>query len=155
MDAEGSDHSLDDQGILVITPYNAQVKAIKDALPNFRIGTVDKFQGQEAPISIYSMATSSAEGGTRSARNPRQERVASAYRRRPLRPTPILQQPARRSPNSRLSLMRRLASLRRDGRSRSRSLGRGSCPPSFGSPDGGCQRWPPALSSTPGRDPGR
>ena len=33
MDAEGSAHSLDDQGILVITPYNAQVKAIKDALP--------------------------------------------------------------------------------------------------------------------------
>jgi len=28
-------------------------------LPNARIGTVDKFQGQEAPIAIYSMATSS------------------------------------------------------------------------------------------------
>ena len=65
MDAEGSAHSLDDQGILVITPYNAQVKAIKDALPNFRIGTVDKFQGQEAPISIYSMATSSADEAPR------------------------------------------------------------------------------------------
>ena len=65
VDAEGSDHSLDDQGILVITPYNAQVKAIKDALPDFRIGTVDKFQGQEAPISIYSMATSSADEAPR------------------------------------------------------------------------------------------
>ncbi len=64
-DAKGSAHSLDDQGILVITPYNAQVKAIKDALPDFRIGTVDKFQGQEAPISIYSMATSSADEAPR------------------------------------------------------------------------------------------
>ena len=43
--------------VLVITPYNAQVRAITEALPGFRIGTVDKFQGQEAPISIYSMAT--------------------------------------------------------------------------------------------------
>ncbi len=65
MDAEGSARSLDAQGILVITPYNAQVKAVKDALPDFRIGTVDKFQGQEAPISIYSMATSSAADAPR------------------------------------------------------------------------------------------
>jgi len=65
VNAEGSDHSLDEQDILVITPYNAQVKAIKDALPDFRIGTVDKFQGQEAPISIYSMATSSADEAPR------------------------------------------------------------------------------------------
>ena len=50
-DAEGLAHSLDDSDVLVITPYNAQVKAIRDALPGFHIGTVDKFQGQEAPIS--------------------------------------------------------------------------------------------------------
>ena len=47
--------------MLLITPYNAQVRALSEALPGFRIGTVDKFQGQEAPISIYSMATSSSE----------------------------------------------------------------------------------------------
>ena len=47
--------------VLLITPYNAQVRALSEALPGFRIGTVDKFQGQEAPISIYSMATSSSE----------------------------------------------------------------------------------------------
>ena len=64
-DAEGSTHVLDDSHVLVITPYNAQVKAIRDALPDFRIGTVDKFQGQEAPISIYSMATSSADEAPR------------------------------------------------------------------------------------------
>ena len=58
-DAEGSTHSLGGSDVLVITPYNAQVRAIRVALPDFRVGTVDKFQGQEAPIAIYSMATSS------------------------------------------------------------------------------------------------
>ena len=60
-DAEGTEHELTESDVLVITPYNAQVRAITEALPGFRIGTVDKFQGQEAPISIYSMATSSSE----------------------------------------------------------------------------------------------
>ena len=41
------------------------MKALADVLPGFRIGTVDKFQGQEAPISIYSMATSSPEEAPR------------------------------------------------------------------------------------------
>jgi uncharacterized protein len=48
--------SLDD--ILIIAPYNAQVFDLKDRIPGARIGTVDKFQGQEAPIVIYSMTTS-------------------------------------------------------------------------------------------------
>ena len=45
--------------ILIIAPYNAQVFELQDALPGARIGTVDKFQGQEAPIVVYSMTTSS------------------------------------------------------------------------------------------------
>jgi len=49
--------TLDD--ILIIAPYNAQVFEIQQRLPCARVGTVDKFQGQEAPIAIYSMATSS------------------------------------------------------------------------------------------------
>ncbi|MGO7860895.1 DEAD/DEAH box helicase [Rhizobium ruizarguesonis] len=49
--------SLDD--IVVITPYNSQVREIQKRLPDAKVGTVDKFQGQEAPIAIYSMATSS------------------------------------------------------------------------------------------------
>jgi len=49
--------TLDD--ILIIAPYNAQVFEIQQHLPNARVGTVDKFQGQEAAITIYSMATSS------------------------------------------------------------------------------------------------
>jgi predicted RecB family nuclease len=44
--------------ILIIAPYNAQVFELQDRIPGARVGTVDKFQGQEAPIVIYSMATS-------------------------------------------------------------------------------------------------
>jgi predicted RecB family nuclease len=45
--------------ILVVAPYNAQVSALRQKLPpGARIGTVDKFQGQEAPIVFYSMTTS-------------------------------------------------------------------------------------------------
>ncbi|MCB9190279.1 MAG: TM0106 family RecB-like putative nuclease [Flavobacteriales bacterium] len=51
--------------IKVITPYNAQVQAIKQRLPHLEVGTVDKFQGQEAPVIIYSVATSSLEEAPR------------------------------------------------------------------------------------------
>jgi len=46
--------------VLVVAPYNAQVSALQAALhAGARVGTVDKFQGQEAPIVIYSMTSSS------------------------------------------------------------------------------------------------
>ncbi|MGB9378024.1 MAG: TM0106 family RecB-like putative nuclease [Mycobacteriales bacterium] len=46
--------------VLVIAPYNAQVGRLRSRLPDAaRVGTVDKFQGQEAPVVIYSMASSS------------------------------------------------------------------------------------------------
>lgn len=51
--------------IKIITPYNAQVHGIKQRLPNLEVGTVDKFQGQEAPVIIYSVATSSMEEAPR------------------------------------------------------------------------------------------
>jgi AAA domain len=51
--------SLND--ILIVAPYNAQVSEIVERLPETPVGTVDKFQGQEAPIVIYSMATSGPE----------------------------------------------------------------------------------------------
>ena len=50
---------------MIVAPFNAQVAALQKALPNIRIGTVDKFQGQEAPIVIYSMASSSTEESPR------------------------------------------------------------------------------------------
>ncbi|MDW4499150.1 TM0106 family RecB-like putative nuclease [Sulfitobacter sp. D35] len=59
IDRDGDTHDLTLDDILVITPYNAQVFEIQQRLPGGRVGTVDKFQGQEAPIAIYSMATSS------------------------------------------------------------------------------------------------
>ncbi len=48
--------------IMVVSPYNAQVNALREALPAaVRVGTVDKFQGQEALVVLYSMASSSGE----------------------------------------------------------------------------------------------
>ena len=44
-----------------MAPYNAQVSDLLGRLPGHQVGTVDKFQGQEAPLVIYSMATSSPE----------------------------------------------------------------------------------------------
>jgi uncharacterized protein len=58
-DADGNEKLLALDDIMVITPYNAQVFEIQQHLPGVRVGTVDKFQGQEAPIAIYSTATSS------------------------------------------------------------------------------------------------
>lgn len=52
--------------VLVVAPCNAQVALIKAALPGgARLGTVDKFQGQEAPVVIYSMTSTSAEDAPR------------------------------------------------------------------------------------------
>ncbi|WP_154587591.1 AAA domain-containing protein, partial [Bordetella pertussis] len=52
--------TLDD--ILFVAPYNVQVNTLRAALPDgARVGTVDKFQGQEAQVVIVSMATSSGD----------------------------------------------------------------------------------------------
>lgn len=50
------------EDILVVTPYNLQVQKLKSLLPeDAKVGTVDKFQGQEAPVVLYSMVTSSGD----------------------------------------------------------------------------------------------
>ncbi len=56
--------------VIVVAPYNAQVKTIKAALESagmrdIRVGTVDKFQGQEALVSIVSLASSRADDADR------------------------------------------------------------------------------------------
>jgi predicted RecB family nuclease len=62
IDGDGDRRPVGWDDILIVAPYNAQVGEIKRRLPvTARVGTVDKFQGQEAPISIYSMTTSSPE----------------------------------------------------------------------------------------------
>lgn len=65
IDHNGEPHRVDYDDVLVVAPYNAQVGAILRAVPEARVGTVDKFQGQEAPISIYSMTTSTPEDAPR------------------------------------------------------------------------------------------
>ena len=65
IDMEGIERPLTGDDILIVSPYNAQVFNLADRIPNMRIGTVDKFQGQEAPVVIYSMATSSPEDAPR------------------------------------------------------------------------------------------
>jgi uncharacterized protein len=65
-DKTGEQDRLKLEDILVVAPYNAQVSALAKALPiGSRIGTVDKFQGQQAPLVIYSMATSAPEDAPR------------------------------------------------------------------------------------------
>jgi uncharacterized protein len=69
-DRDGKDQPITTRDILIVAPYNAQVQAITERLtalghPAARVGTVDKFQGQEAPVVIYSMATSSPEDAPR------------------------------------------------------------------------------------------
>jgi superfamily I DNA and/or RNA helicase len=59
VDREGKEATIGLDDILIIAPYNAQVFELQERIPRGRIGTVDKFQGQEAPIVIYSMTTSS------------------------------------------------------------------------------------------------
>ncbi len=50
----------------MVAPYNAQVAALGRRLGDTaRVGTVDKFQGQEAPVVIYSMTSSSAQDAPR------------------------------------------------------------------------------------------
>jgi uncharacterized protein len=65
-DKTGQQDKLKLGEILVVAPYNAQVSVLAKALPlDARVGTVDKFQGQQAPIVIYSMTTSTPEDAPR------------------------------------------------------------------------------------------
>jgi len=65
-DRDGATRPLRVEDILVVAPYNAQVRRLIETLPTgARVGTVDKFQGQEAPVVIYSMATSSIDDAPR------------------------------------------------------------------------------------------
>ena len=67
VDAKGIERPLAGSDVLVVAPYNAQVSRLSARLAGTgaRVGTVDKFQGQEAPVVIYSMATSSPEDAPR------------------------------------------------------------------------------------------
>ncbi|MFZ1744373.1 MAG: AAA domain-containing protein, partial [Nitrospirales bacterium] len=65
-DKDGITKPLDLEHFLFIAPYNAQVRALQVALPDgARVGSVDKFQGQEAPVCILSLCSSYGEYGSR------------------------------------------------------------------------------------------
>jgi predicted RecB family nuclease len=65
-DAKGVERRLTLDDVLVVAPYNRQVARLIDKLPvGARVGTVDKFQGQQAPVVIYSTASSSADEAPR------------------------------------------------------------------------------------------
>jgi predicted RecB family nuclease len=69
-DQDGAEHPIGPADVLIVTPYNAHIRAIQSALAasghdGYMVGTVDKFQGRQAPVVIYSMATSSADEAPR------------------------------------------------------------------------------------------
>lgn len=65
IDENKQQHVLNHSHIKIITPYNSNVFELKKTITGVEIGTVDKFQGQEAPIIIYSLASSTPEDAPR------------------------------------------------------------------------------------------
>jgi superfamily I DNA and/or RNA helicase len=68
-DREGNTRELGPADLLILSPFNAQVNRIRNRLgawgAGIRVGTVDRFQGQEAPVVIYSTASSTAQDAPR------------------------------------------------------------------------------------------
>jgi uncharacterized protein len=64
-DRNGNERPLTKDDVMIVAPYNAQVTALRAALPGVRVGTVDKFQGQQAPVVIVSLTTSSPDEAPR------------------------------------------------------------------------------------------
>jgi uncharacterized protein len=63
---DGIEAAFSEQDILVVSPYNMQVNLLREVLPlGARVGTVDKFQGQQAPAVIVSFATSTYDDAPR------------------------------------------------------------------------------------------
>lgn len=62
VDRDGETHVVGKNHVIVVAPFNAQVNALRAALgADVKVGTVDLFQGQEAPVCIVSMTTSDGE----------------------------------------------------------------------------------------------
>jgi predicted RecB family nuclease len=59
---EGGERELLEEDVIVVAPYNAHVRCLRERLPaGVAVGTVDKFQGQQAPVVFYAMGSSSSE----------------------------------------------------------------------------------------------
>ena len=62
LDEKNNKKIMNEEDILVVAPYNVQVNYLKSILPKeAKVGTIDKFQGQQAPATIISMTTSDHE----------------------------------------------------------------------------------------------
>lgn len=69
VDRSGVERPLEPSDVLVVAPYNMHVRCLRERLPpGVEVGTVDKFQGREAPVVFFSMATSSGEDMPRNMR---------------------------------------------------------------------------------------
>lgn len=65
-DKSGEKRRITDDDILVVAPFNMQINLLKEQInSNCAIGTIDKFQGREAPVSIISMSVSDLEESAR------------------------------------------------------------------------------------------
>ena len=64
-DLNGKTRPLTREDILCVAPFNDQVNRLRDRLPGVQVGTVDKFQGQQAAVVIYSLSASSPEDAPR------------------------------------------------------------------------------------------
>jgi uncharacterized protein len=70
-DHDGVEHVIESRHIMVVAPYNDQVRLLRDTLAvhpqlaGVSVGTVDKFQGREAPIVYFTMTSSSAQDMSR------------------------------------------------------------------------------------------
>ena len=65
-DETGATRPLTAADVLVVAPYNAQVRQLRLRLgEEIAVGTVDKFQGQQAPVVFVSMASSTSEEAPR------------------------------------------------------------------------------------------
>jgi uncharacterized protein len=62
---KGGVRRLTSDDILIVAPYNMQVRRLERRLPNIRVGSVDKFQGQEAAVVIFSMCASTGDSSPR------------------------------------------------------------------------------------------
>lgn len=68
VDREGVERPMTPEDILIVAPFNLQVHCLRNRLdPAIRIGSVDKFQGQEAPVVIVSLCSSTLDESPRGA----------------------------------------------------------------------------------------
>lgn len=70
VDVEGVEKPMTPSDVLIVAPFNAHVATVHSALQaagidGVQVGTVDKFQGRQAPVVVYSMASSTAADAPR------------------------------------------------------------------------------------------